>query len=49
MYPATAIFVSNDFGTDTDETDSESYTASKEEIENNVIDLKTDTSSEGEV
>ena len=47
MYPATAIFVSNDFGTDTDETDSESYTASKEEIENNVIDLKT--SSEGEV
>ena len=47
MYPATAIFVSNDFGTDTDKTDSESYTASKEEIENNVIDLKT--SSEGEV
>ena len=47
MYPATAICVSNDFGTDTDETDSESYTGSKEEIENNVIDLKT--SSEGEV
>ena len=44
VYRATGIFVLNGFG-----TDSESDTASEEEVKNNVIDSKTDTASEGEI
>ena len=39
------IFVSNGSGTDADETDSETDTASEEKVDSDAIDSKTDTAS----
>ena len=43
------IFVSNGSGTETDDTVSYTDTATEWKVDNDVIDSKTDTASEGEV
>ena len=43
------VFVSNGSGTETDETCSQTDTASEAKVNSDIIDSKTDTASEGKV